>query len=262
MKTKKTKKRENKVVNVSDTPKGWQIKDRNYYLLGDKSPLTFTLASKNMMHFDEDLGYSREIRYSPNQRSIFVDEQEGYVTLKHIVFKDGTLFVPRTNQPLQKLLSIYHPQLGKTYAELDPVKEAVSELDTIELELEALNLAKDLDVDHAEAVLRVELGSSVSNMTTSEIKRDLLLFAKRSPQTFIALVNDDNIVLRNLAVRAREVGIISLDDDQRTFKWASNGAKLMTVPFDENPYSAMGAWFKTDEGTQVQKSIEKKLKIK
>ena len=36
----------------------------------------------------------------------------------------------------------------------------------------------------------------------------------------------------------------------------------MTVPFDENPYSAMGAWFKTDEGTQVQKSIEKKLKIK
>jgi len=260
MKTKKIK----KVQEVIDTevPKNWEIKDRNYYLIGGKTPLTFTLASKNMMHFDEKLGYSREIRYASNQKSIFVDAQDGYVTLKHIVFKDGTLFVPRTNQPLQRLLSIYHPQLGKTYAELDPVKEAVSDLDVIELELEALNLAKDLDIDHAEAVLRVELGSSVGNMTTSEIKRDVLLFAKRSPQTFIALVNDDNIVLRNLAIRATESAIISLDDDQRTFRWASNNAKLMTVPFDENPYSAMGAWFKTDEGTQVQKSIEKKLKIK
>ena len=260
MKTKKTK----QVQEIVDTeiPKNWEIKDRNYYLIGGKTPLTFTLASKNMMYFDEKLGYSREIRYAQNQKSIFVDAQDGYVTLKHIVFKDGTLFVPRTNQPLQRLLSIYHPQLGKTYAELDPVKEAVSDLDVIELELEALNLAKNLDIDHAEAVLRVELGSSVGNMTTSEIKRDVLLFAKRSPQTFIALVNDDNIVLRNLAIRAIESAIISLDDDQRTFRWASNNAKLMTVPFDENPYSAMGAWFKTDEGTQVQKSIEKKLKIK
>ena len=59
---------------------------------------------------------------------------------------------------------------------------------------------------------------------------------------------------------AAENGIISLSQDQRTFTWASNGAKLMTVPFDENPYSAMAAFFKTDEGVQVFKSIEKKLK--
>ena len=34
----------------------------------------------------------------------------------------------------------------------------------------------------------------------------------------------------------------------------------MNVPFDENPYSALAAWFKTDEGVEVYKSIEKKLK--
>ena len=34
----------------------------------------------------------------------------------------------------------------------------------------------------------------------------------------------------------------------------------MNVPFDENPYSAMAAWFKTDEGLEVYKSIEKKTK--
>ena len=33
----------------------------------------------------------------------------------------------------------------------------------------------------------------------------------------------------------------------------------MTIPFDENPYSAMASWFQTDEGLEVFKSIQKKL---
>jgi len=41
--------------------------------------------------------------------------------------------------------------------------------------------------------------------------------------------------------------------------WGSNNRKLMVVPFDENPYSALAAWFKTDEGVEVYKSIEKRL---
>ena len=74
------------------------------------------------------------------------------------------------------------------------------------------------------------------------------------------LAQDENVQLRNFAIKAVEARIIKLADDQRTFKWASNGAKLMTVPFDEHPYSAMAAFFKTDEGLEVYKSIEKKLK--
>jgi hypothetical protein len=34
----------------------------------------------------------------------------------------------------------------------------------------------------------------------------------------------------------------------------------MTVPFEENPYSAFAAFLKTDEGVEIFKSIEKKLK--
>jgi len=34
----------------------------------------------------------------------------------------------------------------------------------------------------------------------------------------------------------------------------------MTAPFEENAYSAMAAWFKTDEGLEIYKSIQKKLK--
>jgi hypothetical protein len=74
------------------------------------------------------------------------------------------------------------------------------------------------------------------------------------------LANDENVQLRNLAIKATEEGIIKLSQDQRMFKWGSNGKKLMTIPFDENPYSAMAAFFKTDEGVEIFQSIEKKLK--
>ena len=83
---------------------------------------------------------------------------------------------------------------------------------------------------------------------------------EKNPGLFIELANDENVGLRDTAIKATEAGIISLSQDQRTFNWASNGRKLMNVPFDENPYSAMAAFFKTDEGVEIFKSIEKKIK--
>jgi hypothetical protein len=96
-------------------------------------------------------------------------------------------------------------------------------------------------------------------MSSAEIKRDLFVFAKKNPVLFIQLVNDDNVILRNTAIKAAEIGIIMLSQDQRSFSWGSNSRKLMEVPFDENPYSAFAAWLKTDEGVEVYKSIQKRL---
>jgi len=243
----------------------WVIKDRSYVLKGGKQPLTFTLASKHhsrtpLLWWDEELGYSRELRYATNQRSPLRDEQKGSSTLGHIVFKDGFLFVSKTNQSLQKLLSLYHPGKDIVYEELDSVQEAKDDLIDLEMEIEALNIAKSMDLDHAEAVLRVDQGSSVSSMTSQEIKRDILLYAKTNAKLFLQLANDDNVQLRNFGIKASELAIIHLSADQRSWHWSKTNRKLFTVPFDENPFSALAAWFKTDEGTEVYKAIEKQLK--
>ena len=87
----------------------------------------------------------------------------------------------------------------------------------------------------------------------------MLLFAKRNARLFISLAKDENVMLRNFGIKATEAGIISLSQDQRTFVYGSNKRKLFTIPFDENPYSALAAWFKTDEGVEVYKTIEKKI---
>jgi hypothetical protein len=245
-------------------PQNWEVKDRTYLLTGHHNPLTYTISSRHsrrfpLLWFDEETKEQRELRYATNQNSPFVDEQKGEATLGHIMFSDGILMVPKEKQNLQKLLSLYHPMLNRKYREFDAVLSAVDELDTLEMELEAMNAAKAMDVDQAEAILRVEIGSKVAKMASKEIKRDLLIFAKRNPELFLDLVNDENIQLRNLAIKACEANIIKLSPDQRDFKWASNGKKLMTVPVDENPYSAMAAFFKTDEGIEIFQSIEKKL---
>ena len=242
----------------------WEYKDRHYYLTGDKEPLTYTIPSKHtrrypLVWFDPEKGYERELRYATNQKSIFVDEQTGNSTLKHIVFERGVLHVPKEKRNLQEFLA-KHPHNGIIFRELDRQVEAVDQLEELDLQLDALNAARAMDIEQAEAILRVEVGSEVSNLSTKELKRDLLLFARQNPALFIELANDENVILRNFAINAAEAGIIKLAQDQRTFTWASNGKKLMTVPFDENPYSAMAAWFKTDEGLEVYKSIEKKVK--
>ena len=246
------------------TKPSWEIKDRIYYLKGNKSPLTLTIPSRHtskhsLLYFDKESGVQKEIRYATNQGSPFVEDQKGEATLGHITFKDGDLRVPKEKQNLQKLLSLYHPLRGKLYEEFSAVEEATDQLDMLDLQIDAMNAARNIDIDHGEAILRVELGSKVATMSSKEIKRDLMLFARNNPQLFIQLANDDNVQLRNIAIRASEAGIIVLSQDQRTFTWGSNGRKLMNVPFDENPYSAFAAFLKTDEGVEIYKSIDKKL---
>lgn len=242
----------------------WEIKDRTYVLKGDKAPLTHTLNSRHtskypLLWFDPKNNIQEEIRYATNQSSPLVSKQKGEVTLGHIIFKEGTLFVPKEKQNLQKLLSLYHPSKNKIYTEFNPVQVASEDLDILDLQLEAMTAAKNMDIDFAEAIMRVEIGSKVVDLSSKELKRDLLLFARNNPALFIELANDENVQLRNFAIRASEANIIKLSQDQRYFSWGSNNRKLMEVPFDENPYSAFAAFLKTDEGVEVYKSIEKKL---
>ena len=237
----------------------WEIKDRMYYLTGRKSPLTYLIRGSNIHYFDEELGYERELKYTSNQRTSFVDEMKGDQRLEHIIFSNGSLFVPKNKTVLQKLLSMYHPHRGRLFVEHKPQAIASNEVEVIEMEIEALNAAQNLDIDMAEAVMRVEMGSKVSSMSSKELKRDLLLYAKRNPGLFLELVNDENVVLRNFGIKATEMGILKLSSDQRTFSWGSNDRKLMNVPFDEHPYSALAAWFKTDEGMEIYSNIEKRL---
>jgi len=255
-----------KAKGVTAPNNDWIVKDRLYELTRGKKPLVFTVptshsSTKSLLWFDKDKGYQRELRYATNQKSCFVDEQVGQVTMGRIVFRDGLLRVKGEDVVLQQLLSLYHPYASEgIIEEYKPVQEAKNQSDWIEYELAALNLAKSLPIEESEAILRVEIGEGVNALTSTELKRDVLVFARNQPQLFMSLAQDDNVQLRSFGAKAVESNILTLSPDQRTFTYGESGRKVMTVPFDEHPYSALAAFFKTDEGMEVYKAIEKRLK--
>ena len=238
----------------------WEVKDRMYELTGSNRPIVRIMKRKNLYWFDEDKGYQREMAYAVNQKTPFVDEFKGRVRPGHIIFRDGILFVEKENTVLQQLLSIYHPDKNLVYREVDNEVDAEADLDIFELEIDALNAAAEMEVEQMEAIMRAEIGSNVNKMKSKELRRDTLIFARENPELFLKLAKDEDVNLRNLGIKAVEAGILQLSQDNRTFTAGKEKRKLFEVPFDEHPYTALAAWFKTDEGLKVLKSVEKKLK--
>jgi len=55
---------------------------KTYKLTSDSTPLSYMLASRNsarypLLHFDDEKGINRPMRYAKNQKSPFEDEQDG-----------------------------------------------------------------------------------------------------------------------------------------------------------------------------------------
>ena len=151
--------------------------DKVYLLKGAQQPPVVTLQSKHtrrkpLLHFDKEKGHQQELRYATNQKSPFVEEQKGVATLGHISFRSGKLIVPETKPNLIKFLEL-HPLNGTLFFEYKPVEIATNQVDAIELEFNALSLAKKLEIDDLEAIMRVELGSKVRKMSSKEIKEML-----------------------------------------------------------------------------------------
>ena len=237
----------------------WEIKDRVYNLTSNRKPLSYMLRTNGIYYFDEEKGYERELKYCENQRTPFVDEMQGDQRLSHIIFRNGVLYVEKNKTVLQKLLSLYHPHRDKIFYEHQPEVVAADEIEILEMEADAILMARNIDIDLAEAIMRVEKGSEVSKLGSKELKRDLLVFAKKNPKLFLELADDENVMLSNFGIKAVELGIIKLSSDQRNFLWGSNDRPIMTVPFDEHPYTALAHWFKTDEGMEIYANIEKRL---
>jgi len=238
----------------------WEIKDRIYLLKDGTKPLTYSIKSSKLFYFDKEKGYEREIALTENQNTPFVDEMQGQIRPGRIIFRNGVLSIPKNKVNFQKFMSIYHPKVNKLWYEVMPEVKATTHLDVLNHQLDAMIEARNLDIDMVEAIMRVEIGSKVSSMTSRELKRDVLVFAKEKPRLFLDLCKDESIHLRNIGIKATENGILKLSHDQRSFSFGSNDRKIMNVPFDEHPYSALASWFKTDEGMEVLKHIEKQLK--
>ena len=241
-------------------------KERTYVLKGEQKPVSYVLQSKNSKHnvllyFDGER--NRALRYSPNQKSCFVEDQDTEVILEPIIFIDGSITVPKNKPLLQDFLSNLHPGYGRIYEEYDPELNAQEEVEDEITMYEATKVVMEMDIAHLEGIARVMLkpkGTNVDKLTSSELKRDMLIEARRDPEELIRLANDPDVQLRNLAIRAVDMGLITLRDNNTNLYIGTTKSKIVGIPFGDNPYTVLASYFKTDEGIELMTSLAQKLK--
>jgi len=242
------------------------LTDKIYVLTNNQSPLSYTIQSKStkrkpLLFFDEEKGENRTLRYAKNQKSPFEDEQDGYVVLEPVTFIDGALVVPRTNPALQKFLEI-HPKNGQEFIEKDDAKTAADEIDRISLVIEAQTLIKNSDIKALEPLAKVLLGSSkVSRLESSELRRDMLLFAQNNPTQVLESVNDPQIAVKRVVEDAFHNNLVSFRPKERSvyFNLPNNKKKITSVPYDQDYKDVFMSWLISDEGVEFYKYLEKNL---
>jgi hypothetical protein len=236
--------------------------DKQYKLTKDIAPLTFMLPTKNsarnpLLWFDDEKGENRELRYARNQNSPFVDEQDGNAILEPIVFEDGFLYVSKNNQVLQKFLH-HHPMNGPKFVEVDKAKDAVEEVEDIMLEADALIEAKKLSIDQLENVCRVLFNTDVTKMSTAELKRDVLMFAKNYPSEFMDVISDPELKMTATIQKFFGEGLLTFRKSGKEvwFNTKANKTKLMNIPFGKDGMDLVVSYMKSDDGIEHLKYLE------
>lgn len=256
--------------------KKWEQKERIYRLSGNDARTPFVKLQsedrppkKRLLHFDEEAGKQRAIRYAVNFESPYIDDQNNSgsaLAPEHVVFTRGYLIVNKHEVALQRFLDV-HPWNAKnpgagpiSFYEYDPEAEAKKEVDYMMHEATAISAALNADIATTEAVLRPLLGAKTNDLQTDRLTRELMLYAKKEPTQFLEDIQNDKLLLENVAYTAMDYGICTLGDNGTTLRWKDNGAKLVAIPFGNNPYKFIGDWFTTDEGLEVMNKITQKIK--
>jgi len=238
--------------------------DKVYKLTRNAAPLSFMLATRHTRRFpllwvDPETGINRELRYARNQSSPFVDEQDDNAIIEPVIFEDGFLQVPKQNQILQEFLA-YHPGNGNIFVEVDKEKDAALDVDNMDLTLEAMMAAKELDIEMLETIARVVIGARVEKMTSAELKRDVRMFAQRYPQDFLESINDPLLSLQNKCAKFFAESLLILKNNKDVYyNLKGNKKKLLTVPYGEDPLFILASFLQSDEGIEVLRILEDKL---
>lgn len=236
--------------------------NKTYKLTRAVAPLSFMLPTRNtrrlpLLHFDEETGTNRALRYARNQQSPYEDEQDGNAIVEPIIFEDGFLFVDRSNQVLQKFLSL-HPLYGKQFVEVNKEKDAAEEMEALALEADALAEARSLSLDELENVVRVAFGRNTERMSSAELKRDVLVYAKQDPVNFMNLIQDPELRYNSKIQKFFNAGLLSTrrNDSEVWFSTPTNKKKMLSVPFGVSPTTAAGSFLKSDDGIEALKMLE------
>lgn len=216
------------------------------------------IQSKGVTIFDKETGNVREMRYCPNEPSIWRDEQSDNAKKQAVVFRNGSLVVPKEKPNLMAYLDL-HPANqangGNAFKLVDNKKDAEQNLAREFSVSEAIIAVRDKSIDELLPVA-IYFGMDI-NRETSELRFDLLQKAKRDPEEFLSAFDSPIVKVRATVSQASSYQIIALKEDGAY--WFDSNKMIVANPAGHDADDTLSRFLMTEKGATTLASLEERL---
>lgn len=228
------------------------------YVINKGGGIWYKLKQNNITIFDEETGRVRQLRYSPNEMSVWADEQSENIIREQIVFINKNLLVQYTRPNLQKYLDLHPDNIangGKVFSLVDTERKASVELDKEFITFDAVGMVRDKSIDELLPVA-MYLGID-TNQKNLEIKRELLREAKANPQRFIEMFDNPVVKVKSTLMSAVDFQILRAATDG--LKWYDSNRLIVATPAGQDTIDIATRFCLSEKGALVLEEIENQL---
>ena len=222
------------------------------------SQAVFMMQQKNVTIYDKDADSVRQIRYCPNEPSIYTDEQGENAVRQSIIFNDGRLFVTPDKPNLREYLQT-HPDNkangGGLFYQVDKQKKATVDVNKEFDTAGAVLMVKEKPFEDLLSVA-ASLGFNVDRQA-AEIKHDLLMYAKKNPSEFIRMFDNPEVTMKAKIRMAMKYGIIEVS--QGGARWVDTNQLIVSVPAGRNGVDVLLRFLLTEAGAPTVEELDRQL---
>jgi hypothetical protein len=228
------------------------------YEIPKNAGIVYMLPQKGITVYDSDKDTVREMRYCPNEPSIWADEQGDNARKETVAFREGKLFVPKDKPNLRKFMDLHPMNIsngGKIFKQVDKKQDAEKELKREFLLSEAVTMVRDKDVNE---LLPIALYFGINiNTPVSEIRYNLLNVAKKRTEEFIQSFDSVQVQVRSSIQQAKDYQILNLKSDG--CYWFDSNKLIVSVPAGMDAMDVMVRFCLTEKGSSALSTIEERL---
>jgi len=208
--------------------------------------------------YDKETGRNRQIRYCPNEPSVYADEQSSNAIRAHVLFEEGVLAVPPQQVNLQEFLDL-HPMNrangGGTFELVNTEAKAEVDLDKEFLLHDAVALVRSKTIDELMPVaIYLNINTDQKN---AELKRELLMEAKGNPKRFIELFDNPTVQVRSIIKKAVDFQILNRKDDG--MYWFDSNRLIVATPVGQDTIKVMTQVCLTEQGSSALEAIRTEI---
>ena len=235
-----------------------QVNDTVEYEVINGGGIVYMLPQQGTTVHDKETDTVRELRYCPNENSVWAAEQGPRAMKKSVIFRDGKIFVDSSKPHLRKFLELHPGNVkngGTSFKLVDKKVDAQKELDKEFLVTDAVAMVRDTDITDLFAValyFKVNI-----NAPTSEIRHNLLRIAKSKPKEFIESFDSPTVRTRAILKQAADYQIIKME--RSACKWFDSNTQIVSVPVGQDPTDVLTRFCLTEKGSTVLADIEDRL---